>query len=50
MPFLFPICHATPPLDRGMRQRLEQCLERLELVWYRLGAVRLGDGVTDTSQ
>ena len=35
---------ATPPLDRGMHERLEECLARLQLVWRRLGAVRIGDG------
>jgi hypothetical protein len=34
---------AKPPLDRGMRARLKQCLERLQLVRYRLGAVRIGE-------
>ena len=35
---------ATPPVDGPMRERLERCLARLQLVWRRLGAVRIGDG------
>ncbi len=34
---------ATPPVDGPMRERLERCLARLQLVWRRLGAVRIGD-------
>lgn len=33
----------TPPLDRRMREVLEQCLERLTLVWRRVHRVELGD-------
>jgi hypothetical protein len=33
---------ATRPLDRVTRDRLERCLECLQLVRYRLGAVRIG--------
>jgi hypothetical protein len=36
----------TPPLDRRMREVLEQCLEVLTLGWRRLHAVQLGDSET----